>query len=742
MKKITLLWILLISTISISQNAPITFENGEPGSTWTWTTFENGSNPAVEILPNPDPSGANTSATVAKFTALQSGQPFAGFESSHGAGIGTFTLTAANATVRIMVWKSVISDVGIKFATSTNASTGEIKVANTLVNQWEELVFDFSSKIGETNDQIIIFPDFQNGRTSDNICFIDNIVFGLPVINPLLPTLPLDFESSTLTYSFTDFGGAVTTKIANPDMSGINTSANVAQLTKNVGAEVWAGSFIELGTPIDFSSSQSIKIKTWSPQSGITVKLKLENLANPAINTEVDVVNTVAGAWEELTFNFPGIVNANNYQRVVVFFNFGVSGNGNSYYFDSIQTVTNQIEGVTLPLTFESSTLTYSFTDFGGAVAEKIANPDMSGINTSENVARLTKNTGAEVWAGSFIELVSPIDFSNSQVIKVKTWSPQSGITVKLKLENLANPNISTEVDVVNTVSGAWEELTFTFPGIVNANNYQRVVIFFNFGVSGNGNSYYFDDIQTVESVVEGVTLPLDFESTTLTYNFTNFGGATTQKIANPDASGINTSGNVARLNKNAGSEIWAGSFIELSQPIDFSSSESIKIKTWAPQSGIVVKLKLENLANPAINVEVDVVNTVANQWEELTFNFPGIANANNYQRVVVFFNFGQNGTGENYYFDDIQIGTNLSLVSYEEEKTIVYPNPTSSIINIRSEFIADEIAIYNLSGQLIKSVIPTEQESQINIDQLNAGVYIIQTRNQNSFKSIRFIKL
>ena len=80
-----------------------------------------------------------------------------------------------------MVWKDVISDVGIKFADATSAAQPEIKVANTLINQWEELTFDFSSRIGVypvVKDQIIIFPDFElAGRTQDNICYFDNIIF-------------------------------------------------------------------------------------------------------------------------------------------------------------------------------------------------------------------------------------------------------------------------------------------------------------------------------------------------------------------------------------------------------------------------------------------------------------------------------------------------------------------------------------------------------------------------------------
>jgi len=313
------------------------------------------------------------------------------------------------------------------------------------------------------------------------------------VFDPLL--LPINFESPTLNYNFINFGGANSTVINNPDISAGNTSGKVGRLTKTPGAEIWAGSLLVLDSPIDFSTQQQISVKTWSPVAGATVKLKLENASNPNINVELDQVTTIANGWETLTFNFTGINNANNYQVVVIFFDFGNNGNGANYYFDDIQ-LTDGVPQLTLPLTFENSALTYSFTNFGGANSQVIANPDQSGINTSANVGRLIKGNGSEPWAGSFINLDQPIDFSTLNKIKVKTWSPTAGITVKLKLENLANSNINTEVDATTTVANGWEELTFNFPGIVNANQYQRVVIFFAFGTPGTGASYYFDDIQ------------------------------------------------------------------------------------------------------------------------------------------------------------------------------------------------------------------------------------------------------
>ena len=180
MRKI-LLVIMIVSGFLFAQNFPIDFETGGYGATWTWTVFENGGNPSLEIVTNPTTGGINSSATVAMFTALQAGQPWAGCESQHGADIGSFSFDSTNCIIKIMVWKDVISDVGIKFVDATSAAQPEIKVANTLINQWEELTFDFSSRIGVypvVKDQIVIFPDFDlAGRTQDNICYFDNISF-------------------------------------------------------------------------------------------------------------------------------------------------------------------------------------------------------------------------------------------------------------------------------------------------------------------------------------------------------------------------------------------------------------------------------------------------------------------------------------------------------------------------------------------------------------------------------------
>ncbi len=242
MKKIYLTILSLVPFLGLNaQNIPIDFETGGHGANWNWAVFENTDNPPLEIIANPDPSGINTSATVAKFTARQSGNPWAGCESLHGAGIGTWTITPGTSTIRIMVWKDVISDVGIKLVKPDSWSLGEIKVANTLTNQWEQLTFDFSSHMDTSYDQIVLFPDFDlGGRTSDRVIYFDNVYgatanpVGLSSVkesnlavfpNPVNDQLNLSFDSEIEKVFIYDYSGKlIMEKAINANEASINTS--------------------------------------------------------------------------------------------------------------------------------------------------------------------------------------------------------------------------------------------------------------------------------------------------------------------------------------------------------------------------------------------------------------------------------------------------------------------------------------------------------------------------------------
>jgi hypothetical protein len=483
------------------------------------------------------------------------------------------------------------------------------------------------------------------------------------IVNPVL--LPLDFESATVDYSFTNFGGGTVSVIDNPQSNGINTSTKVGKMVKNA-PEVWGGSFITLGSPIDFSVNKIFRMKVFSPRVGAKVLLKVENATDGSINFEKEVTCTMANAWEDLAFDYSAINTANSYQKIVLIFDLGTAGDGSAnftFLFDDIR-LTNSLPSLflTLPVTFDDVNVTYSTTDFGNNQTVNTFDP----TNAANKVKKTTKPNGAETWAGTTLSpgFATALPFSATATqMSVKVYSPAAGIHVRLKVEDRSNNTRSVETEAITTAANTWETLVFDFANQASGTaalnlsyTYNLASIFFDFGNAGNGKIFYWDDVKFLPANAAGVGLPLDFQSTTLTYTFTGFGNATATVIDNPDASGINTSSKVGALTKAAGAEVWAGSFIELAAPIDFSSLTKIKMKVWSPASGITVKMKLENLGTASINIERDATTTIANGWQELTYDFGGVVNSNNYQRLVVFFDFGNAGTGVNYYFDDVKL--------------------------------------------------------------------------------------
>jgi hypothetical protein len=174
------------------------------------------------------------------------------------------------------------------------------------------------------------------------------------------------------------------------------------------------------------------------------------------------------------------------------------------------------------------------------------------------------------------------------------------------------------------------------------------------------------DDFELVNSLpAPPLSLPLTFESATTNYNWFGFDGGDVSIQNNPNAGGINNSAKVAKMVKNAG-QPWGGSFLTLSGPINFSANKIFRMKVYSPRAGAKVLLKVENSSNPGLNFEKETVVSMANNWEDLVFDFTGINTANSYDRIVLIFDLGTPGDGSSnftFFFDDIRL-TNTAPVS------------------------------------------------------------------------------
>jgi hypothetical protein len=330
-------------------NYTFTFEDGTSGSdTAYWNVFESDT-PAVEVVTNPDPDGVNNNAAtkVLKLNVLTSNTCYAGTETQHGT-VGVWALDASTTTVSMMVNKSTIGRIGIKFVGEHDGFgyptifelTGQ---TNTVINQWETLTWDISSFAPSINiDQIVLFSDFTCGdpdRSSDSITYVDNIQFTANKISdPVLPnyitTWNRDFETAS---GFIGADGAIFSEVANPDTGGVNPSATSAQI-QGVNAMLYSNAQFTFGNQdyLDFSANnKGFSLKVRGPRA-VPVKLKVEVDGS---GQEVDANYTDVGNWQTLFFDFSAY-NSRTWNRVVLFIDITGSPSTNAsddvFLFDDI----------------------------------------------------------------------------------------------------------------------------------------------------------------------------------------------------------------------------------------------------------------------------------------------------------------------------------------------------------------------------------------------------------------------
>jgi uncharacterized membrane protein (Fun14 family) len=641
-----------------------------------------------------DPTGADNQ--VAQTT--HNGGPFAGTIIGTDAGFASpIPFTASETTMSIRVYSPAAGiPIMLKVEDSADGSifAESPLVLTTVANEWETLVFDFVGLIDPvtfTYDKAVLFFNFPNAGDG-SVYYWDDVAFGDGALP--LPALPVTFEDEgVVDYALIDFGDpvpAATILVADPT----NAANTVASTNKPPGAPVWAGTVLAnngLASAIPFTATETtMSVRVYSPDAGIPVRLKVENVANSAISVETEALTTVANEWETLVFDFanevagtPALDVSQSYERVIIFFNFGTDGNtagDKTYLWDDVDFGDGALPPPALPVTFEDEgVVDYAIVDFGDpvpAATTLIADP----TNAANTVASTNKPPGTPVWAGTVLAnngLASAIPFTATETtMSVLVYSPDAGIPVRLKVENAANGAISVETEAVTTVANTWETLVFDFanevagtPALDVSQSYEKVVIFFNFGTDGNtagDKTYLWDNVQFGVPV----TLPVTFEDPRVDYALIDFGDpvpAATTLVADP----TNAANTVASTNKPPGAPVWAGTVLAnngLALPIPFTATETtMSVLVYSPDAGIPVRLKVENAANGAISVETETVTTLANTWETLVFDFanevagtPALDVSQNYEKVVIFFNFGTDGNtagDKTYLWDDVAFG-------------------------------------------------------------------------------------
>lgn len=415
--------------------------------------------------------------------------------------------------------------------------------------------------------------------------------------------------------------------------------------------------------------------------------------------------------------------------------------------------VIGQIE---LPINFENDQITNEdIIHFNGGSGYVVYNPQIDDDNPSDWAGVVIRD-GGDIWAGTYIELDGYIDFSTNTTLNMNVLSPYPGLMVKFKIEGNQGAFPSepaTERDAYTTKTNEWEILSWDFSG-EPSNTYTKLVLMFDFGNVGDGtadSTFYYDDIfQTDPSGgLSQMDLPVTFEDPSVYYVLTDFGGNGPSTILET------VDGNYARVEKDGGAETWAGVTIGSGAgflneiPVTSTNTKmyvDVYVSEDNSQTGIPIRLKIEDSNDPTKSVETEAFTTQTGVWETMEFDFSneaeGTAELNTsyvFNMASIFFNFGSTGSQNVvYYFDNVSFGAPLSveenlLLSYR-----IYPNPFVERINIFGIEGGEKIIINDILGKEIFKGIGVEE---INLSTFEKGVYFLTLSKDNQTKTFKILK-
>ena len=512
---------------------------------------------------------------------------------------------------------------------------------------------------------------------------IQYIIYSLLVLSTSVSfsqQTPINFENTS--HSFIGFGNSSYAFNTDPQ----DTTNNVGEFY-NDGSSADQGFYIDLNRSIDLDEEKNLSLSFYSYDTNShSITIKLENGENP----DVEVTQTISGSsqnnWTALSFDF-----------------------SNATYTST---------GTSIDATGTYNRLTI-FIDLG--------------VNTSGTYLIDTINDGSEV----------------------------------------TDPN---EIDIIYT-DLVWADEFDTNGAIDAAKWYHQTQL-------PQGGSWYNGEVQHYTNRIENSSVNNGFlDITAIKENFTDQGETKQYTSARLNSKFAFTYGRVdvrAKLpfgdgtwpaiwtlgkNINEDGGYWDNQYGTVGWPacgeLDIMEhglhpTNQVSVAIHTPSSyGSTVNTSIQPLADVANNFHVYSMNWSPNQITFLidgvgfyTYN-PAVKNDDTwpfYLEQYLLLNIAMGGNGgaidpnfsqSSMVIDYVRVyqNTTASTEDVFANKFSVYPNPSSDVLNIRTNEPIDKVELYNTIGQLIVA----KKTTNINISSINIGVYILKiySRNRSVIKKV-----
>ena len=512
---------------------------------------------------------------------------------------------------------------------------------------------------------------------------IQYIIYSLLVLSTSVSfsqQTPINFENTS--HSFIGFGNSSYAFNTDPQ----DTTNNVGEFY-NDGSSADQGFYIDLNRSIDLDEEKNLSLSFYSYDTNShSITIKLENGENP----DVEVTQAISGSsqnnWTALSFDFSNATYTSN--------------------------------GTSIDATGTYNRLTI-FIDLG--------------VNTSGTYLIDTINDGSEV----------------------------------------TDPN---EIDIIYT-DLVWADEFDTNGAIDAAKWYHQTQL-------PQGGSWYNGEVQHYTNRIENSSVNNGFlDITAIKENFTDQGETKQYTSARLNSKFAFTYGRVdvrAKLpfgdgtwpaiwtlgkNINEDGGYWDNQYGTVGWPacgeLDIMEhglhpTNQVSVAIHTPSSyGSTVNTSIQTLADVANNFHVYSMNWSPNQITFLidgvgfyTYN-PAVKNDDTwpfYLEQYLLLNIAMGGNGgaidpnfsqSSMVIDYVRVyqNTTASTEDVFANKFSVYPNPSSDVLNIRTDEPIEKVELYNTIGQLIVA----KKTTNINISSLKTGIYILKiySRNRSVIKKV-----
>ena len=328
-----------------------------------------------------------------------------------------------------------------------------------------------------------------------------------------------------------------------------------------------------------------------------------------------------------------------------------------------------------------------------GVLTQAVANPGPAAPNTSTAVGKYVRNA-AETYDVLYVQgltIGNANDFAQGRkkvYVDVYSSAPV-GSRVTMQFENGA---VTTSTNfpmgrhsaykAVTTKQNAWETLEFDYEKTIDAGTnifaINNVAFLFEPGLN-SANTFYFDNVRVYAQPAPPVVatdIIENYDGTSrISYDAAITNGTYTAGVANPSATGVNTSARAAKYVRNS-TQTYDVLFFNAGPPgtvitdagkfKDQTYQLQLDLYTDAPV-GSTVRITLQNKVAAAPtgsypagrNSTYLAVTTAQNAWQTLTLSFDTAPDAGTsnlaIDQLAVLFN-GNTNTGNTYYLDNLKV--------------------------------------------------------------------------------------